>query len=235
MSIATDIQKLSPGDKVSLFVLDTSALGGSLYRMCSAVDDGSPVMWQGYAYAPTPVEMAGFEVSSGQALPTPTLRLSDESGIFRALARELNDLIGAKITRYVTYRKYLDGEPDADPLAHFPVDVFYVSRKTKQHGITVEWQCAALMDQQGKQLPGRTVLRDICDQRYRVWDASTSVFDYTDATCPYAGDGYFDDSGVACQAAADSCGQRLTDCILRYGAAGVLPFRGFPGVLNVRN
>lgn len=237
MSLTADIQRPDlnrSGGRVELFVLDVSALGGAIHRVCSSINEGAPVQWQGNTYSPVPVEMTGFEVSGGGALPTPTLKLSDGFGVFRAMINAYNDLIGAKITRYVTYRKYLDGADEADPLAHFPEDIYYISRKSRQSGVVIEWQCAALMDQQGKKLPGRTLLKDICDQRYRIWDPDTSSFDYTNATCPYTGTNYFDEMGVVCAVEDDFCGQRLTDCILRYGTAA-LPFRGFPGVSHVRN
>ena len=221
MTIETDIQTPSPGDKVELFELDASILGGSVHRFCSSVNEGSAIAWQTNTYMPMPVIASGFDLVSKGALPTPTLKLRDATGIFRA-----------KLTRYQTFRKYLDGEAQADPNAHFPVDIYYVERKTKQIGIEIEWQLAAKMDQQGKKLPGRIVLKNVCDYVYRIWGGS--AFDYSKATCPYTGTDYFDQAGNVSAQADDVCGQRLSDCQLRYGKAA-LPFRGFPGVSNVRN
>lgn len=234
MSIREDIQRPNPGDRVELFELDASVLGGSVSRFCSSVNEGASLVWQGNIYAPMPVEAGGFEVAAGGTLPTPTIRLADGFGIFRAMVRQYNDLVGAKFTRTVTFRRYLDGEPEADPAAHFPQDIFYVERKTKQLGIELEWQLAALSDQQGKLLPGRVVTKNICDYRYRLWDPDTLAFDYTNATCPYVDPVYFNELGEACAQAADACGQRFSDCVLRYGTRP-LPFHGFPGVSDVRN
>lgn len=233
MSIKTDIQMPYAGDKVELFELDVTALGGSVHRFCSSVKESQSVVWQGNIYSPMPVMASGFDVVGGGKLPTPTLHLSDGFGIFRAMVREYNDLVGAKLTRTVTFRRYLDGEPDADPAAHFPLDIYYVDRKSKQAGVELEWQLAALMDQQGKMLPGRIVLKNICDYVYRLWDPLEVAFDYSAATCPYTGTRYFDKTGAACLRAEDDCGHHLADCVLRYVRLP-LPFHGFPGVANVR-
>lgn len=234
MSIREDIQKPAPGDLVELFVLDASVLGGSVHRFCSSVREAAAIIWQGNAYNPMPVKAEGFDVVAKGSLPTPTLELADGTGLFRAASRAYNDLVGAKFTRYKTYRKYLDGEPLADPNAHYPIDVFFIERKTKQMGVEIAWELAALTSTQGKRLPGRIILKDICDQRYRVWDPDLLDFDYAGVTCPYTGTDYFNELGQACAQADDNCGQRLSACQLRYGT-DPLPFRGFPGVANVRN
>ena len=234
MSIRADIQRPDPGDRVELFTLDAAVLGGSVHRFCSSVKEQAALVWQGNIYAPMPVEAAGFEVAAGGKLPTPIVRLADSLGLFRAMVRQYNDLVGAEFTRTVTFRRYLDGEPEADPAAHFPLDIFTVERKTKQLGIELEWQLAARMDQQGKKLPGRVVMKTICDYRYRIWNSDTVSFDYSNANCPYEDPVYFNDQGEACAQAADACGHLLSDCVLRYGKRP-LPFRGFPGVADVRN
>jgi lambda family phage minor tail protein L len=234
VSIKTDIQLPAPGDKVELYILDATVLGGSVHRMCSSIKDGQSIVWQGNIYSPMPIKAGGFEVVGGGKLPTPTLQLVDGYGLFRAMIRQYNDLVGAKFTRYVTFRKYLDNEPEADPLAYYPPDIYWIDRKTKQIGAELEWQLAALMDQQGKMLPGRTVLREPCNYIYRIWDAQTVSFDYTVATCPYEDPVYFNANGESCSAADDVCGQRLSDCVLRYGKQP-LPYQAFPGVSDVRN
>ena len=37
---------------------------------------------------------------------------------------DLDDLLGAEVTRIRTFEKYLDGKPEADPSAKFPDDSF---------------------------------------------------------------------------------------------------------------
>jgi len=231
--LKTDIQLPAPGAKVELFILDATRLGGGINRMCSSVKESQAIVWQGNIFTPTPITATGFEVAGGGKLPTPTVQLGDGFGLFRAMVRQYNDLVGAKFTRYVTFRKYLDGEPEANPNEHYPPDIFYIDRKSRQQGPIIEWQLAALMDQQGKSLPGRIVVKTNCDYVYRIFDAETVAFDYTVATCPYQDPVFFNEAGESCAQADDACGHRLSDCVLRYGNRQ-LPFRGFPGVSDVR-
>ena len=90
------------------------------------------------------------------------------------------------------------------------------------------------MDQEGRKLPGRQVLKDACTHIYRFPDGMGD-FDYTNATCPYVGTDYFEATGASTNdPALDKCGKKLSDCRLRFGQHGVLPTRAFPGVARVR-
>lgn len=237
MSIATDVQQPSPGTLIALFEVDLTPLGGEILRFASGTlpaGDGTfkPVVWRGHTYMPAPFEATGFEVSGKGSLPTPTMRVaaSRELGM---LLRTYGDCVGMQITRWRTFTKYLDGEPQADPNAHFVPDVFLISRKVAANKVYVEWELSAAMDQQGVKLPRRLILRDGCLWRYRYWDAATGAFDYTDALCPYTGDACFDLAGEPCAPEQDSCGKRLSDCTLRFGDEP-LPTGAFPGVSHTR-
>jgi lambda family phage minor tail protein L len=95
------------------------------------------------------------------------------------------DLLGATLTRLRTFRRFLDGEPDADPTAHFEPDIWRLERKTRQDAVLVEWELASVLEQEGRRLPGRQMLRDLCSHSYRRWTGSR--FDYAAASCPYTG------------------------------------------------
>ena len=229
MTIKTDIQALELDALVEMFVLDTTNLGGVVYRFVNGNILGSSVLWQGNTYTPIDIEAEGFEVTSKGTLPTPTIRISNVTQLMSSVVIANGDLVGATFYRYRTLKKYLDGQPSADPSAQFPPDKYVVDHKSQHNKLMIEWRLAAAMDQQGKLLPGRQILRDVCTHRYRVWDATAGAFDYTKATCPYTGSLYFDEQGVATTNALDACGKRLSDCKLRFGNAP-LPTRAFPGV-----
>lgn len=231
MTIESDVQKSYPGDFIELFDLDASAFGGGVHRFVRDTDSGQPVLWQGNLYMPLAFEADGFEMNGQGSLPRPKLRASHLNTTLMALVAEHDDLLGTVVTRWRTFTRYLDNGPDANPDIHFPPDVYVIDQKTGQDNVSIEWELAAAMDQEGRKLPGRQVLRDICSWRYRQWTGS--AFDYAEAACPYTGTDYFDDLGNACAASEDRCGKRLSDCKLRFGA-GVLPFGGFPGVARSR-
>ena len=230
-AIAEEAQKLNADTPVELFILDALALGGSIYRFTNSSNGVDDVVFDGNHYTPIPVESKGWEWSGTGALPRPKVKIASNA-VIKAAVITYGDLIGAKLTRLETMEKFLDGQPDADNTAHWPVDIYNVERKISHNKAFIEWELSAAMDQQGRQLPGRQALKNACTHIYRKHDAlSTDFFDYTRATCPYVGDSYFTVNGVSTLNASDDlCGKRLSDCRLRFGEFGVLPTRAFPGI-----
>lgn len=231
------VQSPNPGEKVTLFRLDTTALGGDVKYFCQASINGSGVTFQGIYYTPVDVEFSGFETSGAGGLPTPQMKLANTNGVFQGIVNAFGDLIGATIYRIRTFRRFLDGQPDADATAYYGPDTFRIERKVSENPVFIEWELSAAFDQEGKMLPGRTIIRDTCLWRYRYWDASKTpaAFDYSKAQCPYTGSAYYTELGVVTtNPALDKCGRRLSDCKLRFGANQPLPFGGFPGAARVR-
>jgi lambda family phage minor tail protein L len=151
---------------------------------------------------------------------------------------ETGDLTGATVTRIRTFKKFLDGQPDADPDAHFEPDIYRVDRKSAHiPGVSVEFELASIIDQRGRELPAYVCMRDYCPLIYRRWTGTE--FDYSKATCPYVGfDGnppatagaFFRRDGTSTvNPAEDKCGKRLSDCVDRFGDRP-LPYGGFPGM-----
>lgn len=197
---ATDVYKPDLGEEVELFILDPTAIDSSLSVMyfCSSVKYNSAVKWKNAAgdgwvdYSPIPIEAEGFESTGQGTLPRPKIRINNvgalgalQGPLFTTM-RDYNDLLGAKITRYKTLGKYLYGNTTQDYDAHFPPDVYLINQKTAQNPIYVEWELAPYFDCQGIKLPRRLILKDICQLRYRVWDAANAqwIYDDTENACP---------------------------------------------------
>ncbi len=237
--LAADVQSSTPGVRVELFDIDLTPLGGEVLRFVGGTLEGEapdarqPVRWRGNIYMPAPFEASGFEANGRSAFPTPRLRMG-ASRELAALIRQYGDCVGVPVTRWRTFSKYLDGQPGADPNAHFAPDVFLISRKVSQDKTSVEWELAASCDQQGKKLPARLYLREGCTWRYRSWSEVLNGYDYTDVLCPYTGDASFDRLGQPCAPQLDQCGKRLSDCELRFGTAA-LPTSAFPGTSRTRS
>jgi lambda family phage minor tail protein L len=224
------VQGFELDDYVELYELDARSLGGDITRFTSSAFETGPVRRGGNDYLPMPVETEGWEWSGRGPLPTPILRVANVSLAFGAAVIAFGDLLGATVTRIRTFRRYLDGQPLADSTACFPLDIYRIDRKRLYTKVVIEWELAAATDQQGVYLPRRPILRNACTHRYRIWTGTS--FDYTEATCPYAGDDYFDANGRPTTAAGDRCGKKLSDCKLRFGTAP-LPTRAFPGVARI--
>lgn len=233
VKIAAEVQTLAPSAIVELFELDTrNHVGGNILRFHAGTNElNGYVVWQGNEYVPMPIQAEGFEWRGSGTIPRPTLRVANVNGLIGSAVRELDDLIGSKVTRIRTFAKFLDavnfsqGNPLADPTAEFSRDIFFINRKTSENKFLIEFELAALLDVQGVKIPRRTIIANVCTWKYRG------------AECGYAGDPVADSNDIATSdPQADQCGKRIDSCKLRFpnnGTAG-LPFGGFPGVAIVR-
>lgn len=228
-------QSLSPDNIVALFTLDTSAIGGPIMRFVQGNEATGQIQYQGLTYEPVDVEFTGLETSGVGSLPTPRIRLANHDGIFQNILNTWGDVLGCPVYRIRTFARFLDGHPDADPNAFYGPDLFRVERKVAENPVYLEWELSAAVDQEGKMLPGRQVIRDTCLWRYRSWDPVAGDFDYSKAQCPYTGANYFDiNDDPVVLASDDKPSRRLSCCEKRFGAGNPLPFGGFPGVARIR-
>lgn len=227
--IKSDVQALAAEALVELFVLDATALGGSITRFHAGTNQLKvSVVWQGNTYSPMPVQAEGFEYTGKGKLPRPTMRISNVDGLMGAIVDAYDDLIGAVVTRKRTFAKYLDAvnfpggvNPSADPSAAFPDDVYAVNRKSSHTKNVIEFELASSIDVQGVKLPRRIMVQNVCPVLYRGPE------------CGYAGPPVATINDVPTTVSAlDVCGKRLTSCTMRFGTA-TLPFGGFPGLGQV--
>jgi lambda family phage minor tail protein L len=235
-ALASDVQSSEPGEYVVLFDLDCTDIGGITYYFTpNTITDATSevstsVFFNGVEYQPLDVKLEGFEVTSEGTQPRPKISVANVNLTFASLVTSLNDLVGAKLTRRRTFKKYLDGEPEADPTAQFPVDIYIVDRKVGHNKYMIQWELTSFLDLTGQYIPRRQILRDTCTHRYRIYSGGSFV--YTGVTCPYTGTDYFDEDGeIVVDPEDDKCGRRISDCQLRYPLdTDELPTRAFPGV-----
>jgi lambda family phage minor tail protein L len=225
--ITEAIQDLNQEDMVYLYTIDMNLHGlGVHYFTPHVLPNG--VIFDNQLYVPIPIQASGFQRTSDGSMPKPKLQVGN---IARTLVEYLlihDDLIGSVVTRMRTYRRYLDDGLEPDPTAILqPLDIFVVDSKSRQDPVAVEFTLTPAIDQDGRQLPARRMIRDTCMWRYRQWDGKK--FDYGRVECPYAGNSYFDEKGRPVTPAGDQCGKRLKDCRLRFGVNATLPYGGFPG------
>lgn len=227
--ISEDVQLLEQDAIVTMFELDGASFGEGTLRFVPEPLDGGPVHFNGYRYDVIPLEAEGFAWDSNDQLPRPTFRITAMELAFLSLVIANDDLVGMPVKRIRTYRRHLDDGIDPDPEATFAPDYYVIEQKTAQTRTQIEFELSVKMDQRGRMIPHRQVLRDTCTHTYRRY--IDGQFDYSGVTCPYAGDDYYDEAGNPVgDPAEDICGKRLTDCKRRFGENSPLPFRGYPGV-----
>ena len=233
-SIYADLSTLAPDAIIELFELHyDSTLHGSSdilrWHAGSNADVTGNIVWDSNSYSRLPVKADGFEYSSSGQLPRPTLEVANLDGAVTALLIGVNvttagnDLVGAKVKRIRTLKKFLDGESAADPYATFPIEEWYVDRKATESRDTVKFELASKFDLQNKELPNRQVVANICQWEYRS------------SECSYTGSDYFDvNNNSVATLAQDACGKRLSSCKARFGQNSQLPFGSFPGAGLIR-
>lgn len=227
--LATDQQRLEQDVIVSMFELDARKFGEGILRFSSTSVGGLPIWFNGYEYTQLPIQAEGFSWSGSGTLPRPTLSLAAPDLSFLSLVINADDLVGCPITRIRTYRKYLDDGASPNSEAMFPPDHYVIERKTSQKRTQLQFELSAKMDQQGKMIPARQVLRDACTHRFRYW--ANGQWNYDGVTCPYSAPPMFEKNGQSTSDPTKArCGKRLSDCKAHFGEAAVLPFYGFPGV-----
>ena len=169
--LETDIQKGWHEAIVEMYDIDLSPITGDagdvFYFTNQLKEDDSRIQWKGNFYDALPIISAGYERNTTGQIAQPTLTVANIFGTFTEIIDSYDDLVGAKITRRRTFAKYLDGEPLADTLQEFPVDVFYIERKTQETALTITWQLGSVMDLEGLQLPRRVITQNHCLWRYR--------------------------------------------------------------------
>lgn len=231
MAIKADEQLLALDAVVFLLTIDATGIGGSVLRIATGNKDGAAVSFGGVSYRALPCRVTGLRLG-GTRPAEPLLEVAEEDAMLMSLTAGREDLSGATVTRLRTLKKYLDGEPGADATQHWPADTWRITGSAKREKAVVAWRLGSFLATDSAYLPGREVLRDVCSWRYRRHDESMpDKFDYTNAQCPYRGEGTYNNRDeVVSNAAADVCSRRLSGCQLRFGMAAELPFGGFAGV-----
>lgn len=179
-SIGNEIQKLAPSAVIELFELDARELydangNAGIQHYFHAGTNGltTEVIWKTISYNPFPIEITGFEQTGKGTIPRPTAKIANIDGVISSVLYAYDDLIGAKVIRRRTFRKFLDaanfagGNADANPDAAFPDEEFYISRKSKENHIFVEFELSPLWDLHGIKLPRRLCIQNVCEWKYK--------------------------------------------------------------------
>lgn len=232
MTIAAELQSLSPSAKLEFFVIDATALGApALLRFHDGTNVLSqPVVWQGQTFTPMNIRATGFQVRADGPRPRPQLYVGDIFGSVAAAAREYDSLVGAKLIRKRTHARYLDAvnfaggvNPEADPTAEYEDELWIFDRIISRDGNHVAWELVSPIDLEGVLIPARTVDAVICGVAYR-----SSECGYTGGAVAKA------DDTATTNLALDRCSHRVSGCKLRFGANAELPAFIFPGAGQIR-
>lgn len=238
MTISETIQDFDPGKRIELFDIDATRFGEGVLRFTASGfdDDGAGglqnIFFDGNEYEALPIEADGFEWNGRGTQPTPTLTLSSISSVVRSLLYSTDGLVGAQVTRKITFDRFLDDHEEPDGDAIICNDIFNVERMESMNKIFTKLQLSTILDIQGVKFPGGQIIRNTCINTYRHYVDGAFVYS-TGRACPYTGTSYFDINNNPTTIENDVCPHNLTGCRARFGANGPLPIMACPGLLRV--
>jgi lambda family phage minor tail protein L len=164
MTLEADVQKGWHDAIVEMFDVDLSVITNDpadiFYFTNQVKEDGEKVQWKGNVYEPLPIISTGYDKNTNGQIAQPTLTVANVLGTFTQVVATYDDLVGAKVIRRRTLQKYLDGEPQADPLQEFPIDIFYIERKTQETALAITWLLSSILDLEGVKLPRRVIYQN---------------------------------------------------------------------------
>lgn len=123
-------------------------------------------------YIAIPAEADDFEISSDGALNRPKFTVANIENTFSQQIGGMNyeDLIGRRLTRRTTLKKYLVGESgdtgNGNAPVEFPKTTYVIDRIASKSVLQVEFELAAPFDLAGTQLPRRVIVGGSCPWRY---------------------------------------------------------------------
>jgi len=199
--VSTEALSLSPSALITLYEIDVKDIARDFTLNRTTDYDysipfrfhnmenlkGQELKFQGKTYYSSPITANNFEYAGGGALPQPLLTITSQEGmeqhagenaltLLKEAFRELNHLVGAKVTRIRTFARFLDkGDNDnmenvgeeEDILAEFPRDIYFIERKSVENKNTIQFELSSMIDLENLQLPGRLVLSTRCPWTYR--------------------------------------------------------------------
>jgi lambda family phage minor tail protein L len=175
--------------KLSLNIGSADLLPDILRFHNEEVFNRTKLYFRGDTYHPMPILADGFEMTMNGSLPRPTLTITSMMGIlaeaeshayFNSLKRailELENMIGAKVSRIRTFYKFLDASNNLPGVGdfssgvnnnpEFPKETYFVERKVSEDKNGIQLELSSVLDLERFKLPGRLCLANRCPWTYR--------------------------------------------------------------------
>jgi lambda family phage minor tail protein L len=161
MTIISDLKSPVVPAVVELFILDMTAIGSGVqyFTPNTEANGAANVSFGGQVYLPMPIVGSGWQTSIDGSPPQPSIKISNVTKFIQTYLTDYEDLVGAKITRFMTLSKYLDSGVSPNATQKFGVSVYLIEQKIKQNKFEVEFKLKSVIDAPGFKLPRGQVLR----------------------------------------------------------------------------
>ena len=125
-------------------------------------------------YNPMPMIIDGLELQADGASSRPAFTIANIGSILQSELGDFknDDLIGQRLIRRQTLRKYLvGGDQDASPPIEFPTQEYIIDRIGAENSISITFEVATPFDLENIQIPRRIVVGKYCSWKYQGYDA----------------------------------------------------------------
>ena len=123
-------------------------------------------------YSPLSIAAGGFETKVTGAIARPSFTVSNVGTTFSTLVgtSDFDLLIGKKVIRRLTLKKYLQGESGDPGSGNTPIEftrqVWTISRIVEKDAVQISFELSAPFDLQGVQIPAREIVSNACPWEY---------------------------------------------------------------------
>jgi len=161
MTVAQDLQKSALPGLVQLFTLDLNPIGVAQVFHFTPTPNGTTgtAVFGGVTYTAFPIQAEGFEVSGDGSAPQPTLRVSNITRYLQSELTAYQDIVGAKVTRTLTFETYLDTGSTPDSSQVFGVQSYLIQQLVTQNKLELVFRLCTILDRSTLKLPREQVLR----------------------------------------------------------------------------
>ena len=171
-ALVQDLQKQNP-DSSLVILYEIELTSSSTLFFHSGENVGSTITFKSNGtadqnYISIPVHAEGFE-SGGQSARPQIVFANIESVFSAAAGADYNVLLGCKVTRRTTLKKYtkVPGNYTSNNPPEFPKDIYFIDRIASKTKSIVTFELAAAHDLEGIQIPARQIVAGACPWIYQ--------------------------------------------------------------------
>jgi lambda family phage minor tail protein L len=160
MTIQQEIQLQATDAIIELFELDCTQLGGTIYRFSPQLGaNNQPITFNNQIWNPLPIMIEGLNYSGSEAPAKPSITLSNVSKVMLPAVINQGDIVGAKLTRWRTFAKYLSTGSQPSGTSFLPRDIWYIERKEHHNKLSIKWMLTSELNKANRKLPRRLFLK----------------------------------------------------------------------------
>jgi lambda family phage minor tail protein L len=134
------------------------------------------IVWNGYPYFATAIEVEGFEANMVGRMPRPKVTVANTDYIISNILRDYSDFRNSKFVRIKLFLKHLDSENfdgnenpfgTPDPLAYISKEKYLISQKLAENKQLVQFELITPFDLQSLETATRAIYGRYCYWQYR--------------------------------------------------------------------